>query len=100
MSTEENKALVRRGIEALNRGNAMEISPMVDELFVPDFVLHDPNISLPAGGVRNREDYKQFLSGFKAALAGQFTIEDLILLHQHPVSCVQSLELHRGGCHR
>src|SRR2546425_5236306 len=73
MSTEENKALIRRGTEVLNRGNVTEISATLDELFVPDFVRHDP-----AGGFRSREDYKQFLTGFSAALPGQFTIEDLI----------------------
>ena len=78
MSTEENKALILRGIEALNRGNMAEMYAAVDESFVPDFVFHDPNIPLPAGGVRSREDYKQFLTGFHAALPGQFTIEDLI----------------------
>ncbi len=73
MSTEDNKALVRRGIEALNRGNMSEISGTWDELYVPDFLRHDPT-----GGIRSREDYKQFLTGFQAAIPGQFTIEDLI----------------------
>ena len=73
MSIEENKALIRRGTEVLNRGNVTEISTTLDELFVPDFVRHDP-----AGGFRSREDYKQFLFSLLAALPGQFTIEDLI----------------------
>ncbi len=78
MSTEENKALIRRGIEVGNRGNMTEFSAIVDESFAPDFVFHDPNIPFPAGGIRSREDYKQFFTGFNAALPGQFTIEDLI----------------------
>ncbi len=73
MSTQENKALIRRGTEVLNRGNMTEISTTLDELFVPDFVRHDP-----AGGFRSREDYKQFVFSLLAALPGQFTIEDLI----------------------
>ncbi len=73
MSAEENKALIRRFIEVGNRGNVTEISTTLDELFVPDFVRHDP-----AGGIRSREDYKQFLLSLLAALPGQFTIEDLI----------------------
>jgi predicted ester cyclase len=73
MSTEENKALIRRFIEVGNRGNVTEISTTLDELFVPDFVRHDP-----AGGFRSREDYKRFLFSLLAALPGQFTIEDLI----------------------
>jgi len=74
MSIEENKALIRRGTEVLNRGNVTEISTTLDELFVPDFVRHDP-----AGGFRSREDYKQFLFSLLAALPGQFTIEDLMI---------------------
>ncbi len=77
MSTEENKALAHRSIEILNRGNLTEILALVDELFVPDFVFHDPNISFP-GGIRGREDYKLFAAVFQTALPGQFTIEDLI----------------------
>ena len=78
MSTEENKALIRRGIEASNRGNLAEMLGLVDELFAPDFVFHDPSSAFPAGGIRSREDYKQFLTGFSTALPGQITIEDLI----------------------
>ncbi len=69
MSAEDNKALVRRFIEGLNQGNGA----VIDELFVPDFVRHDP-----AGGFRSREDYKQHLLSLESALAGQLTIEDLI----------------------
>jgi predicted ester cyclase len=78
MSTEENKAAVRRFIEVYNRGNLTEILATIDELYAPDFVFHDPNIPIPAGGVHSREDFKQFGTGFSAALPGQFTIEDLI----------------------
>ena len=73
MSTEENKALVRRFIEVANQGNVTEVSTTLDELFVPDFVRHDP-----AGGFRSREDYKRHLFSLGAALPGQLTIEDLI----------------------
>ena len=73
MSTEENKALIRRFIEGGNRGNVTEFSTTVDELFVPDFVRHDP-----AGGFRSREDYKRHLLSLHAALPGQLTIEDLV----------------------
>jgi len=77
MSTEDNKANIRRGIEVANRGNVTEILATTDELFAPDFVFHDPNISFP-GGIRGREDYKLFAAVFQTALPGQFTIEDLI----------------------
>jgi predicted ester cyclase len=78
MSIEVNKALIRRGIEVANRGNLTELLAMIDELFAPDFVFHDSNIPIPTGGIRSREDYKQFVTGFQAAIPGQFTIEDLI----------------------
>ncbi len=51
----------------------LETSTSWDELFVPDFVRHDP-----IGGFRSREDYKHFLSRLLLALPGRFTIEDLI----------------------
>ncbi len=77
MSIEENKALARRLIEVYNRGNLTEILAAVDELYAPDFVLHDPNLPFP-GGIGSREDFKQFGTGFLAALPGQYTIEDLV----------------------
>jgi predicted ester cyclase len=76
MSTEENKALTRRFFDALNRNDLA----VVDEQCHPDFVLHDP--AGPAGwhgnGINNREEYKEYLSGFFASLPGQFTIDDMI----------------------
>lgn len=80
MSIEENKALIRRFIEGGNRGNVTEFSTTVDELFVPDFVRHDP-----AGGFRSREDYKRHLLSLQAALPGQLTIEDLIVEREKAV---------------
>ena len=70
MSTEENKALVRRAIEDLNQGNFGE----ADEYFTPNFVYHDA----ANPHVHSREEYKQFLTNMQASLSGQFTIEDLI----------------------
>ena len=75
MSIEENKAIIRRFIEVGNRGNVTEMSTTLDEVFVPDFVRHDP-----AGGFRIREDYKRHLLSLQVALPGELTIEDLIAL--------------------
>ena len=72
MSTEDNKALIRRAIEALNRGDMVAISATWDELFVPDFMRQDTT-----GGLRSREEYKRVLSSLLTALPGQFTIEDM-----------------------
>src|SRR6516225_6823923 len=74
MSTEENKAVTRRVFDGFNQKGVA----ILDELYTPDFVLHDPGSPLPAGGVKSREDFKQYLSGFFAALPGQFTIDDMI----------------------
>ena len=74
MSTEDNKKLSKRLMECWSQGNVA----LLDELLAPDFILHDPGSPLPAGGIRSREDYKQYLSSFVAAWQGQFTIEDTI----------------------
>jgi len=74
MSTEENKAVTRRVFDGFNQKGVA----ILDELYTPDFVLHDPGSPTPAGGVNSREDFKQYLSGFFASLPGQFTIDDMI----------------------
>ena len=56
MSTEQNKAVVRRFIEGvLNKLNAA----LVDELFAPDYVNH----MMPGG----REGFKQFFTMLRSA---------------------------------
>jgi len=70
MSTEQNKAVVRRFIEEiLNNQNVA----LVDELFAPDYVNH-----LAPGG---REGFKQFVTMLSSAFPGLKThssIEHLI----------------------
>jgi steroid delta-isomerase-like uncharacterized protein len=71
MSTEENKTIVRRSIEEFNQGNLA----VIDELFAPDFVYHDP--ANPQ--VRSREDYKQWITGFFAAFPDvHASVEDML----------------------
>jgi len=72
MSTEENKALVRRLIEEVwNQGNLT----VFDELYAPDFIFHDPG--LPQ--VRTREEDKQWIAGILEAFPDfHLTIEDVI----------------------
>ena len=70
MSTDQNKAVVRRFIEQLL--NNMDMT-LVDELFAPGYVNH-----LVPGG---REGFKQFFSGVRSAfpaLQWHFTIERLM----------------------
>ena len=71
MSTEENKALVRRLIEeAWNEGNLATI----DEILSPDYVLH-----IDAPGPPGREGYKQDVTMHRTAFPDlRFTIEDMV----------------------
>ncbi len=70
MSIEDNKALVRRWIEALNQKNLAAF----DELCAPDFVHHSPSTT-----VQGLETYKQAISGeFTAFPDMRFTIEDIL----------------------
>ena len=72
MSTEGNKATVRRFIEeAWNQGRV----PLMDELFAPDFIFHDS--SRPDVGTL--EDYKRGITEFRSAFPDMhLTIEDMI----------------------
>jgi predicted ester cyclase len=72
MSTEENKAIVRRAIEeGWNRGHVA----VFDELNAPNFINHDPG----APGVRTKEDYKRWVTESLSAFPNfHMTIEDLI----------------------
>jgi predicted SnoaL-like aldol condensation-catalyzing enzyme len=70
MSTEQNKAVVRRFIEETL--NAMD-SSLVDELFAPDYTNH----MVPGG----REGFKQFFSMVSSAYPGlkmKYSIERLM----------------------
>src|SRR5260221_11609727 len=72
MSTEDNKALVRRLIEEVwNQGNLA----VFNELYAPDFIFHDPGLP----HVRTREDDKQWIAGILKAFPDfQITIDDVI----------------------
>ncbi|HXZ05639.1 MAG TPA: ester cyclase [Ktedonobacteraceae bacterium] len=71
MSTEENKALLRRLFEEVwNQGNLAT----VDELLAPDYVLNDPALL-----VRGPEGFKAYVSAFRSAFPDMYaTIEDQI----------------------
>ena len=73
MSTEENKANVRRVYgEAINQGKMA----VVDELVSPDYVEHDPGFPQP---VRGPEGLKQYFMVFRTAFPDiHITIEDMI----------------------
>lgn len=71
MSTEDNKAFIRRILDGLNQKNVA----IIDELCTPDFVFHDP--ANPQ--VRSREDFKQWFTGMCAAFPDlRFSLEDML----------------------
>jgi steroid delta-isomerase-like uncharacterized protein len=72
MSTEENKAVVRRYMEeGVNKGN-VEIA---DELFAPNFIFHFAGSPEPM----NREGWAQLTNMFQSGFPGQNTNTDDIL---------------------
>ena len=72
MSTEDNKALVRRFYEEVfNQRNLA----LVDQLFTTNHVFHNPPTTL-----HGREEFKQLLSLYITAFPdARFTIEDMIV---------------------
>jgi len=70
MSTEDNKANVHRGFEAVNQKNLA----VFDELLTPDVVFHSASTTM-----QGLAAYKQFLSMVCTAFPDlHFTIEDMI----------------------
>lgn len=73
MSTEENKAHVRRGFEAISKKNLANLAVFY-ELLNPDIVFHNASTT-----IQGLEAYKQFLSMHITAFPDlHFTIEDMI----------------------
>ena len=73
MTTESNKALIRRWIEAGWNGHD---TALVDTLYAPNVVQHDPSSPMP---VTSSEALKQYVGSFLTALPDiHFTIDDLL----------------------
>jgi predicted ester cyclase len=72
MSTEDNKATVRRGFEEVwNQGKVA----VVDELCVPHLICHEPM----RPDVRTLEDYKRYITEVRSLFPDiHFTLEDMI----------------------
>ena len=67
--SEENKALARRWADIMNEGNL----DLVDEIYAPDYVGHDPAMPEDVRGVEGaREFYSMYRSAFPDA---EVTIE-------------------------
>jgi steroid delta-isomerase-like uncharacterized protein len=73
--SEENKAVLRRVNDEVFVQRNLDL---VDELFAPDYVLHDPG--LPGGELRGTEDFKQrWVSMFRTAFPDlQLSVEDQV----------------------
>ena len=88
-STVENKAIVRRFLEELDKGNL----DVIDELLSPDFV----DRSLMPGQGPTREDFKrsvaEILEGYSAT---SFTIEEQVAEGDTVVTRVRHSGVHRG----
>jgi steroid delta-isomerase-like uncharacterized protein len=70
MSTEQNKALVHRFFEEFS-------TTIVDELYVADYIHHDPG--LPPEMQRGRDAYKQLVTMFRTGFPDiKVTVEDLV----------------------
>ncbi|GAC1355268.1 MAG: ester cyclase [Ktedonobacteraceae bacterium] len=92
MSTEDNKALVRRFYEeGWNPGNLA----VFDELFAPNYVLHDPGFPEP---IRGPEGFKQYYTTYSTAFPGnQFTVEAYIAEGDTVVSRWTARGTHTGN---
>jgi predicted ester cyclase len=88
MSTEDNKAIVRRMYEeVMNKGNVV----VVDELFAPHYVHNfdsSTNVSEPERFQQGREEFKQFLLQWRSAFPDlhylvefQVAEADLVVTH-------------------
>jgi predicted ester cyclase len=90
MSTEANKALVRRFYEEIDKGN-MEV---IDELVAEDYIDHNPP-PFP-GFAYGREGLKQAFRLFWKATPGHHRIEDQIAEGDKVVTRLTSFGKHEG----
>jgi predicted SnoaL-like aldol condensation-catalyzing enzyme len=90
MSSEENKRLVRRFYEEIDKGNLS----VIDELVAENYVDHNPP-PLP-GLVKGREGVKQFFKISWEATPGYHRIEDQIAEGDKVVTRLTSYGKHEG----
>ncbi len=90
MSAEENKALIRRFIEEVDKGNV----EVLDRFVAPDYVDHNPPpIPGLAGGLLG---LKQMFTFFLKATPGSHVIEDLIAEGDKVVARITGHGTHEG----
>ena len=76
MSTEQNKAILQRWMDALNEHDLAQLDRLADELYTNDYILHDPGFPTllpgPAG-------VKQFVHAVLSSSSDfHITVEDLV----------------------
>jgi steroid delta-isomerase-like uncharacterized protein len=90
MSSEENKALIRRLVEVSNQGNL----DALDDLIADNFVDHSPYAQ---GGTAGIEGHKQFARMLRSGFPdSQWTIDDLVAEGDKLVMRWTSRGTHRG----
>lgn len=91
MRPEENKATVRKFIKEVFEGGNLDL---IEDLFAPDYVLHDP--VLPEE-VRGPEGIERYVSMYRAAYPDtSFTIEDQLAEGDEVVTRWTGRGTHRG----
>lgn len=91
MRPEENKATVRKFIKQVFEGGNLDL---IEDLFAPDYVLHDP--VLPEK-VRGLEGIERYVSMYRAAYPDtSFTIEDQLAEGDEVVTRWTGRGAHRG----
>jgi predicted ester cyclase len=89
MSVEENKALVRRFYEEIDKGNI----DAMDEMVADDYIDHNPAPFVDATGL---EGLKQSFQVFEKATPGHHIIEDQIAEGDKVVTRLTSIGKHEG----
>ena len=92
MSSEDNKALIRRFIDAIDANDSNDWS-MIDEFVAEDFVAHNP----PAPGVGlDREGLKQAAEIFRVATPGTHDVAMQVAEGDLVVSRILGRGVHAG----
>lgn len=92
MSTEENKALIRRYIEAIDGNDSSDWS-MLDEFIAEDVVVHNPQLP---GLTPDREGIKQSAEVFRQATPGRHEIPLQVAEGDLVVSLIVARGIHAG----
>ena len=89
MSAEENKALIRRFYEEIDKGNI----DAMDEMVAEDYIDHSP---VPFATATGLEGLKQTFRIFEKATPGHHVIEDQIAEGDKVVTRLTSIGKHEG----